>query len=352
MSNLFVQLSLAFLTDIIIGDPKKLPHPVVWIGAYISFIEKRIRKFFTRPPFEFIAGAFLTTVVVLTTYFTALLFEKTIILLFSGITPFPCLYIHDFIIGAVGSLTIAHKGLIESVTKVSSSIGDLNTARARLGEIVGRDTKNLDQQSILKAAIETLSENASDGIIAPIFYFAIGGLPLAFAYKAINTIDSMIGYKNVKYKYFGRAGAKLDDIANYIPARITGALIVVSTFIIQTFRHIFPDKSKFKNSKNSPKANPRYINFIEAAKTIHKDGRKHTSPNAGVPEAAIAGATGVRLGGPSVYGGIVVDKPYIGSELNKDYSTALSNALVIIKVASLAGALIAVGSRLFIDCFI
>jgi adenosylcobinamide-phosphate synthase len=181
----------------------------------------------------------------------------------------------------------------------------------------------------LRATIETLAENASDAIVAPLFYFVIGGLPLAMTYKAINTLDSMLGYKNEKYKYFGWASAKLDDIANYIPARITGFLIVGAAYFINKIRYIISRGAiKLGNAdRGVGKHVSRFLNWLErktnkpdfksghSAYTIMaRDGKKHSSPNSGIPEAAMAGALGVRLGGPSAYGGVVNRKPYLGEE--------------------------------------
>jgi adenosylcobinamide-phosphate synthase len=198
---------------------------------------------------------------------------------------------------------------------------NLKGARIRLSHLVGRDTDTLEEKGLLKATIESLAENASDGIIAPLFYFAIGGLPLAITYKAINTMDSMVGYKNDKYKNFGWAAAKLDDIANYIPARITGMLISISAAIV------------------SPSL------FTCSLKTMFRDGRKHPSPNSGMPEAAMAGALGVRLGGPSSYRGLVVEKPYIGEEIQDRknlYLEASKKAITITKITALLGLSIAI----------
>jgi adenosylcobinamide-phosphate synthase len=239
-------------------------------------------------------------------------------------------YLSSIVLAVLIATTIATRELIKSAQAVIKEVnaGNLEIARDRLGMIVGRDTHSLDQKGILKATIETLAENASDGIVAPLFYFALGGLPLAMAYKAVNTLDSMVGYKNEKYKNFGWAAARLDDIANYIPARITGALIVIATFLLGV------------TEKPAPHA-------ISSLKIMVRDGRKHSSPNSGVPEAAMAGALGVRLGGPSMYGGILVEKPFIGedksevrsqkSEGKDAYLHAAENALSIVRVTSLLG---------------
>jgi adenosylcobinamide-phosphate synthase len=173
--------------------------------------------------------------------------------------------------------------------------------------------------------VETLAENLSDGVIAPVFYYVIGGLPLAMAYKAINTLDSMVGYKNATYINFGWASARLDDIANYIPARLTGLLIVLSVFVAMLF----------KKGASARDAASRSF------ETMRRDGRNHTSPNSGVPEAAMAGALGIRMGGPSTYGGILVEKPYIGKNEREDYLAASEDAVRIAYVTSAFGVVIA-----------
>ncbi|MBI5212103.1 MAG: cobalamin biosynthesis protein CobD [Nitrospirae bacterium] len=215
------------------------------------------------------------------------------------------------------STTIAIRELINSARIVIREVKNKNIENARnnLSMIVGRDTQNLSEEGVLKATIETLSENLSDGVIAPLFYLALGGLPFAMAYKAINTLDSMVGYKNDRYKNFGWAAARLDDIANYIPARITGMLIAFSSAV--AFRSPFIVHSSLK--------------------TMFRDGRKHTSPNAGIPEAAMSGALGVRLGGPSAYCGIIVQKPYIGTETEVDYLAASEKTIKVVMFSSVAG---------------
>jgi adenosylcobinamide-phosphate synthase len=165
--------------------------------------------------------------------------------------------------------------------------GDINAARVQTSMIVGRDTVGLDEQEVTRAVVETVSENSSDGVIAPLLYMAIGGAPLAMAYKAINTLDSMVGYKNDKYLHFGWCSAKIDDIVNYIPARLTAILIAFAALLM---------RFDFKGSVN----------------TLIKDGRNHSSPNSGYPEAATAGAIGIKLGGTNMYFGKPVYKPTIG----------------------------------------
>jgi adenosylcobinamide-phosphate synthase len=313
-----VVLLLAFLLDLAIGDPGWLPHPVRIMGNAISKTEAFLRKWEVESGkwklIEKLKGIILVITIVLPIFFITWFivhistnyFKSHFLLLTSY-----------FLLIYLTSTTIAIRELISSARLVieSAKNKDIESARSNLGMIVGRDTQNLSEKGILKATIETASENLSDGVIAPLFYLAIGGLPLAMAYKAINTLDSMVGYKNDKYKNFGWAAARLDDLANYIPARITGLLIAISSSFI--FHSLFT---------------VRY-----SLKTMLRDGRNHPSPNAGIPEAAIAGALGVRLGGPSTYNGIEIQKPYIGAEETENYLSASEKATDIIKVSSLIG---------------
>jgi adenosylcobinamide-phosphate synthase len=179
---------------------------------------------------------------------------------------------------------IANKQLIKEGMKVEQTLKQQNIllARKQLSMIVGRDTSQLDEHQIRKAVLETLAENLSDGVIAPLFYYAVGGIPLMFSYKAVNTLDSMIGYKNTKYKQFGWFAARLDDLANFIPARITALVMILTGFSKRGLRYVF------------------------------LYGHRHASPNAGYPEAALAGILNCRFGGPNIYHGKKVDKPYIG----------------------------------------
>ena len=325
LSKPYVLLLLAFMLDLCIGDLVWLPHPVRIMGKAITKIEELLRKHLAKHRAqnteikEKQAGIVLVVIIASSTYglfyiLNSVLFTYHLPLFISCFS----LLVMVFLI----STTLATKGLIDSARLVIQALKDKNIdgARKNLSHIVGRDTDALDDKAILKATIESLAENASDGIIAPLFYFVIGGLPLAMTYKAINTLDSMVGYKNDKYRNFGWAAARLDDIANYIPARITGILIAISSMII--FRSLFT--------------------VHRSLKTMFRDGRKHPSPNSGIPEAAIAGALGVLLGGPSIYGGILIQKPYIGIDKTEDYLSASEKALGIAKIASLLGIMISI----------
>ena len=314
-----VLLTLAFLLDLVIGDPRWLPHPVRIMGSAISRTEIFMRKWEVKSKkwevIEKLKGILLVAAIVGTT-FVVTWFIVHILLHMSLISHFLLLTSYLLLV-YLTSTAIAVRELINSARAVIEAVTNSNieSARERLSIIVGRDTHALTEKEILKATIESLAENLSDGVIAPVFYLVVGGLPLAMAYKAINTLDSMVGYKNDKYIRFGWAAARLDDIANYIPARITGLLIVMVSFLVS--RSLFTVHCSLF--------------------TMLRDGRKHLSPNSGMPEAAMAGALGIRMGGPSAYGGIVIEKPYIGNVRTEDYSRASEHAITIVKTASILG---------------
>jgi adenosylcobinamide-phosphate synthase len=197
-----------------------------------------------------------------------------------------------FVLAAgIASTTLATRGLLDAISRIETPLrsGNLVEARENLAHIVGRDTSALSEDKVLRASLESLAENTSDGVVAPLFYLFLGGIPLAMAYKAVNTLDSMIGYRLERYLYFGRFAARLDDAANFIPARLTAVLMVVATFLVR-------------------------LNAGLALRVLRRDHANHLSPNAGYPEAALAGALGIRLGGPSVYFGKEVWKPTMGDD--------------------------------------
>jgi adenosylcobinamide-phosphate synthase len=328
-----VVLSLAYIFDLILGDPRHIPHPVRAIGWIIERAERVLRK--KKVNREKLAGVILVIVIVSLTY--VLFYLVSTALLQAGISTlvtYLSLIIYIYLI----STTIATRELIRSGQDVINEIktGNIEDARKKLGMIVGRDTGTLNRKGILRATIESLSENSSDGIIAPLFYFVIGGLPLAMTYKAINTLDSMIGYKNDRYKNLGWASARLDDIVNFIPARITGLLIVISAFVMDGLRWINYAVQGGSDGLNHSNG----LNGFNSFRVMLRDGRKHSSPNSGIPEAAMAGSLGVKLGGTSNYGGIAIEKPYIGEELQSSdlfYLEAGEKAIVITKLTSFLG---------------
>lgn len=307
---------MAFFIDLAIGDPRWLPHPVRLIGIAINNTEKLLRRFFKTPAGERFAGILLVAIIVIPVFLITILIIKAAQTFSTSIVIFFTSVFFVYLIAA----TIATGELMRSVKKVIEAVesGDLENAKLKLSMIVGRDTQNLSEEDIIRAAIESLSENLSDGVIAPIFYLTIGGIPFAMAYKAINTLDSMVGYKNQKYINFGWASARLDDYVNYIPARITGILIVIAFLIV--FRSIS-------------------IAHI-SLQTMLRDGGNHSSPNSGIPEAAMAGGLGVRLGGPSTYGGILFKKHYIGEARHRNYIAAAKVALSIVWYSSILSAAI------------
>lgn len=392
-------LLFAYILDLLIGDPGRMPHPVKGIGwaitktgrilkdkivtpeqkpqsryhglksiinnSIIHDFLKKVERGLTPGKREKLAGVILVLIITGLTYF---IFHLISTILFEAEPATFTSYLFLAIFVCLVSTTIATRELLKSGKAVidEAGKGNIDDAREKLGMIVGRDTKWLDRKSIFKAVIETLSENASDGIVAPMFYFAIGGLPLAMAYKAINTLDSMVGYKNKEYKNFGWASARLDDVVNYIPARITGVLIVGAALIISFSRLITGEFSRWRKKAgkwsksevgallNNVKRNFTKANFMsgmDAFRIMIRDGKKHSSPNSGIPEAAMAGAIGVRLGGPATYGRVFVNKPYIGEERQKTeyraqttddlYLGASEEAVKITKITSFLGLLAA-----------
>lgn len=310
-----VSLSIisAYLLDLVVGDPEGLWHPIRAMGALIGFLENRLRRNGKKWP-ERIKGVILALAVVVisagVSYLCIKLAKKTN--LFLGIL----VWVY------VAYSTISIKDLHNKVRDVLKELkrNALSEARIQLSNIVGRNTQNLNEDKIITATIESIAESTNDGIIAPLFYLIIGGPVLAIAYKAINTLDSMVGYKNEKYAHFGWFSARLDDIANFIPARISGLLIAISSFI------------SGKDSKNS-------------LKVMRKDGNKHPSPNSGYPEAAMAGALGIRLGGSSTYEGRLCIKPYIGEDKGSLQLSLIEDALTIAFISSILMLSIGVGLR-------
>lgn len=272
------QIIIACFLDLIIGDPYWFPHPVKGIGRIIQCLEFLLRRINISERF---LGIILTSLVVSCIYFITLQFVNlslNIDKVFQIIINVVLIY-----------FTLSIRGLIREARIIIRALerDDLIQARKTLSNLVGRDTDKLKKDEIGRACIESLAENMVDGIISPLFYAFVGGAPLAMAYKAINTLDSMVGYKNKRYLKFGWASARLDDVANFIPARIARWLIPISALICA--------------------ARP-----YKAFEIAFRDGYKHPSPNSGIPEAAFAGALNVQLGGPSSYQGVISNKPLLG----------------------------------------
>lgn len=309
-------LLLAFALDLMIGDPRWLPHPVRLIGRAISEMERLLRAAVASPAAERAAGVVLVLAIVVPVYFLT----SGIVLMLNRISEQVSILAGTAALVALTATTIATQDLLRSAGLVISSVreGNLETARKSVSMIVGRDTAELSEQGVLRATIETLAENLSDGVIAPLFCLALGGLPLAMAYKAINTLDSMVGYKNERYRYFGWAAARVDDAANYLPARITGVIIALSAFL----------NACVKDAANGVAVLRRSLVIMA------RDGGKHPSPNSGVPEASMAGALGVTLGGPNWYNGVLSDKPVIGDPCREEYLPASDEAMTLVRVSA------------------
>ncbi len=277
-----LSIYIGYIIDLIIGDPYSFPHPVIYIGKLIKVVENNIRKIFKDEKYLKLAGFILWFITVGLTYLITYLVIR--ISEFSMIT---FLIVNSFIIYT----TLATKCLKDEAVKIYNILksGDIKESRKQLSYIVGRDTSNLNEAEIIRATVETVAENTVDGIISPMFYAFIGGAPLAMAYKAVNTLDSMVGYKNDKYINLGFASAKIDDIANYIPARICVIFMTLASFVLR-------------------------FDYKRCFKIAIRDRKNHKSPNCAYSEGAVAGALGIQLGGTNIYFGKAVYKPTIGDK--------------------------------------
>jgi adenosylcobinamide-phosphate synthase len=271
----------AYILDRCIGDPRWIPHPVIGMGKAISALERAIRSRVNSNralrragilfPILIAGGAFAVTwglVYVLGLIHPAIAVVAEVVLI---------------------ATTIASKGLKDAGMEVYRHLSqqDWPAARRSLGMIVGRDTAHLDEPEVVRGTVETVAENIVDAIVSPLFYALIGGAPLAMAYRAVNTLDSMVGYKNEKYLHLGWASARLDDWANWIPARLTALLLIIGAWFMK-------------------------LDARGAARMVSRDARLHPSPNSGFPESAVAGALGIRLGGHNVYHGVASFRAYMG----------------------------------------
>jgi adenosylcobinamide-phosphate synthase len=278
---LLLSLPLAMALDMIFGDPTWLPHPVRWMGKAIEWTEPRFRSLPFSPKRSGALMAF--SLIVLTWTFATMVVTGT-----SMLHPVFGLMVQTLLLFTC----ISARGLADAAMSVYLSLksSGISEGRKAVSMIVGREVEQLDENGVSRAAVETVAENLVDGFASPLFFFLIGGVPLALTYKMVNTLDSMIGYKNERYLYFGRFAAHVDDFANFLPARL------VVPFIALT--------SQFLNGRGR-----------QTLKISFRDGRRHASPNAGYPEAAFAGALGLWLGGANYYHGALVEKPVIGEGL-------------------------------------
>ena len=287
MTISLVALVMGYILDLIFGDPYWMPHPVRFIGNLISILEKVIRRFMPKTKRgEYIGGIILTVMVVS----ISMVIPLVIILMAKSINTYLALTVETFMcyqILATKSLKVESMKVYDELAK-----NDLPSARKAVSMIVGRDTKDLTFSGVAKAAVETVAENTSDGIIAPMIFIAIGGAPMGFFYKAINTMDSMVGYKNEKYINFGRIAAKLDDVVNYLPARISAYEMILSSFFL------------------------RY-DYKNAFKIYKRDRYNHASPNSAQTESVCAGALDIQLAGNAYYFGKLYEKPTIGDDIRE-----------------------------------
>ena len=306
---------MACLLDAAVGDPRWFPHPVRWMGSLVDWCDRCVYRLLLSAAQQRLAGVLLAVILPAGVYVAATM----LIWLGSSIDP---------LWGSAATVllawtTLAARDLIDHVVAVQQALQSVSLAEARtaVAQIVGRDTEEMDETDIVRATVETIAESTADGIVAPLFYLVLGGAPLALAYKAINTLDSMIGHLDDRYRWFGWASARMDDAANFIPARITALLLVLSAGVV---------------SRSWPAMQRTW-------QILLRDGGRHPSPNSGRPEAAIAGALGVQLGGINRYDGLPVERPCLGDPHQPLTRVHIGMALTLMLWTSLTGVLLGVG---------
>ncbi len=304
----YFMLPAAFALDAVVGDPRWLPHPIRWMGRVIEICEPLFRQQLKN---EVWAGGLFALFLISGCYAVSTLLTgfAYAVQFFWGmalevIMIFYCLSARSLLQAAMEIYYLLEKGCVDA-------------ARSKLAMIVGRDGATYGRDDIARAAVETVAENFVDGVLSPLFFAAIGGAPLAMAYKMVNTLDSMVGYKNARYLHFGRIAARIDDCVNFIPARLSVPIIALATYLLagQNGRRVMA--------------------------TGFKEGTHHSSPNAGYPEAAFAGALAVKLNGPNTYGGILVNKPYIGTVFGPARVEQVQLACQLMMVSALLGFMVA-----------
>jgi len=306
LDTLVIAFPSAVALDLVLGDPPWLPHPVRWMGWAIQRFEPAFRRLPLSPVPS--GTLFAVSLVALSWLSGSLLLHLATIA-------------HPLLALALETLLLYYCLAIRSLLTAAMAVfhplsgGSLDAARRKLALIVGREVTGLDTAGVSRAAVETVAENLVDGILSPLFYAAIGGAPLCLAFKMVSTLDSMVGYKNERYLDFGKAGARMDDVANFIPARLSVPLIALCARLLS-------DRGK------------------EALICACCDGRRHASPNSGFPEAAFAGALSIRLGGPNRYHGKWVEKPFIGDGFPEATASHIPRACALMVLTSLVGAAI------------
>jgi adenosylcobinamide-phosphate synthase len=305
-------LAAAVALDMLLGDPRWLPHPIRWMGTAISTFEPRFRRL----PLGLTAAGclFAVSLIVGAWCLTWLAVGAA-----QAIHPVLAVVLEVVII----AYSLSSRSLAAAAIDVRRSLdfGRIDEARQKVSMIVGRETAGLNEQGIARATVETVAENLVDGFIAPLFYASLGGAPFAMAYKMINTLDSMVGYKNDAYRRFGKAAARIDDGANFIPARLAVPIIGLAA-------QVLADQGK------------------RSVATARAEGSHHTSPNAGYAEAAFAGALGIKLIGPAVYHGRKVDKPFIGKAFGPTGPAHITRACDLMLLSAVLWTAVAVGIRL------
>lgn len=304
-----IPFTFGYLLDLIIGDPHKLPHPVRAIGLLIKSVEKLIYKKTRLLKFK---GLLLLIIVSTVTFSISYL----LVHFSSSLDKYLGYLVSTVLIFQI----LATKSLFTETNKVYKSLknGDLTEAKKKLSYLVSRDCENMKEEDVVRSTIETISENIVDGVTSPLFYILLGGAPLGMLYKAVNTLDSMVGYKNSRYSDFGYFSAKFDDVVNFVPARLTSLIILISTFLL------------------------RY-NYINAFKILFRDNCKHSSPNSGWAEAPVAGALNITLGGKVSYFGKVHNKPEIGDSLKRPEIADIKKTHLILFLTSIISFLISAG---------
>jgi len=313
MGNSVVILA-AFVLDAIVGEFTKLPHPVQGFGLLVDAFGKVFNRAGAGVMVKRLGGVLMVVTVAGAGYLLPYMVIKETY-------RYAPVWAGHAVTLLFAYTALSMRGLADSAKRVMVPLGtgDRDGARKFLSMIVGRDTGGLDGEGISRAAVETVAENSSDGVVAPVFFMALGGVPLALMYKAVNTMDSMVGYRDERYLEFGWAAAMLDDVLNFIPARITALYMIIAAWIL-SFRE------------------PELYSASGAVDIMFRDRLNHKSPNSGYPESTMAGAIGVRLGGPSIYFGRTVEKPYIGDERRPAGADCIGHA---VKLLYLTGALAA-----------
>jgi adenosylcobinamide-phosphate synthase len=312
------QFAVAYVLELVLGNPMWFPHPLRGISFSIQWLEVISRRVSTTPFREKGAGLLLAL-----GFPTVIFLSSNFMIIWSGKYGD---WVQSMMIVILAYSTLATRSLHQKSDRVVKALKDgrVSEAQKNLSRIVGRDTEHLTRPEILKVVLETLAKNLSDRVIAPLFYLLLGGVPLAMAFKTISTLDSMVGYKDSRYLHFGWASARLDDLFNYIPARITGFLICLLAW-------------------------PFGLSFEQAWRIRQRDGGKSESPNAGIPEAALAGALQIQLGGPFYYNGKKCDKLFLGDDRSEITLADYNKTVMVVYGVSLVMALFVFALRLLWD---